>query len=134
MGGERFLSTLTQSAIVAGVLGALFLVLLPRQAGLLSDFVDTFSVAFCFTFLGSYIDVLVAALPEIEVGAGRLVRVAAWFAGGLWCYVIGRWLWTRDGRDVQTLPRLLWGGVLLVALELARHAAARARGRPSFYD
>jgi hypothetical protein len=134
VGGERFLSTLTRSAIVAGILGVLLLLVLPRHAGVLSDYVDTFSVAFCFTFLGYYIDALVAALPEIDVGVGRLVRVAAWFAGGLWCYVVARWLWTHYGRDANALPRLLWGGVLLVALELARHAAEKARGRPSFYD
>ena len=126
MGGERFVVTLTRSAIPAGVLGVLFLFLLPRHAGILSDFVDAFSLAFCFTFLGHYVDLLVGALPEVEVGMGRLVRVAAWFAGGLWCYLVARWLWVHYGRDVSDLPRLIWGGVFLVVLQLVLRRLRRA--------
>jgi len=46
------------------------------------------------------------------------VRVIGWFAGGLWCAVIARWLWIHFGRELGELPGLIWGGVLLVVLEL----------------
>jgi len=116
--GEPFRKTLTRATLVAGVLGAVFLVLLPRHGSLGSDFVDSFTVAFCFTFLGSYIDRLLLALPGIREGVGPLVRVVGWFGGGLWCYVIARWLWMHYGRELRDLPGLVWGGVFLVILEL----------------
>jgi hypothetical protein len=116
-GGEPFLKTLTRATVVAGGLGIAFLLAFPRHASLASDLVDAFSVAFCFTFLGHYVDLVLLALPGIRAGVGPLVRVAGWFAGGLWCAVIGRWLWMQYGRDPQELPGLIWGGVFLVALE-----------------
>jgi len=116
--GEPFLKTLSRSALVAGGLGVALLVLVPRHASLASDYVDAFTVAFCFTFLGHYVDQGLLALPGIRTGVGPLVRVAGWFAGGLWCYVIARWLWMHYGRDLRDLPGLVWGGVFLVALEL----------------
>jgi ABC-type Co2+ transport system permease subunit len=122
---EPFIKTLTRTTLVAGVLGVVFLVLLPRHGSLGSAFVDTFTLAFCFTFLGYYVDKLLLALPGIREGVGPLVRVAGWFGGGLWCYVIARWLWMQYGRDLRELPGLVWGGVFLVALELVarRHDA-----------
>src|SRR2546422_81503 len=45
-------------------------------------------------------------------------RVIGWFAGGLWCAVIARWLWIHFGRELGELPGLVWGGVLLVVLAL----------------
>ena len=116
-GGEPFLKTLTRTTVVAGALGVVFLLALPRHASLASDFVDAFTVAFCFTFLGHYVDRLLLALPGIRAGAGPLVRMVGWFAGGLWCAVIARWMWMQYGRDLRELPGLIWGGVLLVALE-----------------
>ena len=115
---EPFLKTLNRSAVTAAVMGAALLVALPRHGSLGSDFVDVFTVAVCFTFLGHYVDRLLLALPDIRTGVGPVVRVAGWFAGGLWCYVIARWLWMKYGRDLGDLPGLLWGGVFLVALEL----------------
>ena len=73
--GEPFLKTLTRTTLVAGVLGILFLLVLPRHTTLGSDFVDAFSVAFCFTFLGHYVDRVLLALPGIRTGAGPVVRV-----------------------------------------------------------
>jgi len=116
-GGEPFLKTLTRTTVAAGALGVVFLLAFPRHASLASDFVDAFTVAFCFTFLGHYLDRLLLALPGIRAGAGPLVRVVGWFAGGLWCAVIARWLWMQYGRDLRELPGLIWGGVLLVVLE-----------------
>jgi len=134
MGGERFLTTLTRTAAGALLLGLLLVLVLPRHAGLLLDYVDAFTLAFCFTFIGHYVEVLLLALPKIETGAGRLVRVAGWFAGGLWCYVVARWLWLRYGRDVNDLPGVVWGGVFFIGLELVVHAALKARGQPNFYQ
>lgn len=116
--GEPFIKTLTRSSLVGGALGIVLLLALPRHASLASDFVDVFSVAFCFTFLGHYVDRLLLALPGIRTGVGPLVRLLGWFAGGLWCYVIARWLWIHYGRDLGELPGLVWGGVFLVVLEL----------------
>jgi len=31
---------------------------------------------------------------------GPMVRVIGWFAGGLWCAVVARWLWIRFGREL----------------------------------
>jgi len=112
--GEPFIKTLTRSTIVAGALGIVFLLAFPRHASLLSDFVDVFTVAFCFTFLAPYVDRLLLAVPGIRTGVGPVVRVLGWFAGGLWCAVIARWLWMNLGRDLGELPGLIWGGVFLV--------------------
>ena len=49
---EPFVRTLTRTTLVAGGLGIVFLLVFPRHGSLASDFVDTFTVAFCFTFLG----------------------------------------------------------------------------------
>ena len=133
MVGEPFRATLTRSTIFAAAVGAGLLVTLPRHGGLASDFVDAFTLAFCFAFLGHYVEVVALALPDIETGIGRLVRVAVWFAGGLWCYVVARFLWVKYGRDLNELPSLVWGGVIFIAVELAVHAVLHARGRPSFY-
>ena len=122
---EPFLKILTRNTIAALLLGAVFLLVFPRHGSLAADFVDTFAVAFCFTFLGRYVDAIVLALPEIESGVGPLVRVAGWFAGGLWCYIVARWLWVHLGRDLSELPALVWGGVFLVALELVMNSVAR---------
>src|SRR5204862_167020 len=111
----------------AGCLCIVLLLVLPRHGSLASEFVDTFTVAFCFTFLGHYVDRLLLALPEIRTGVGPMVRVIGWFAGGLWCAVVARWLWIRFGRELGELPGLIWGGVLLVVLELV----ARRRGAES---
>ena len=70
-------------------------------------------------------DQLLLALPGIRTDVGPVVRIVGWFAGGLWCAVIARWLWMQYGRDLRELPGLIWGGVLLVVLELVarRHDA-----------
>ena len=114
MSGEPFLKALTRTTVVAGALGIVFLLAFPRHASLLSDFVDVFTVAFCFTFLAPYVDRLLLAVPGIRTGVGPVVRVLGWFAGGLWCAVIARWLWMNLGRDLGELPGLIWGGVFLV--------------------
>lgn len=123
--GEPFLKTLSRSTIAAALLALVLLMALPRHGSFLGDFVDVFTVAFCFTFLGPYIDGLLRALPGIEVGPGRVVRIVGWFAGGLWCYLIGRWLWIKYGRDLNELPGLIWGGVFLVVYLPVMNSVAR---------
>ncbi len=122
---EPFLKTLTRTTTAALVLSVPFLIAFPRHGSLASDFVDAFTVAFCFTFFGHYVERVLLALPDIHVGVGRLVRVAGWFAGGLWCYVAARWLWIRYGRDPAELPTLVWGGVFLIVLQVVMNAVAR---------
>jgi hypothetical protein len=124
-GGEPFLKTLNRATIAAALLGLILLMAVPRHGTFLGDFIDVFIVAFCFTFLAPYIDVFLRALPGIDVGPGRLVRLAGWFAGGLWCYLIGRWLWIKFGRELNDLPRLIWGGVFLVIYELVMNSVTR---------
>ena len=130
---EPLLTSLARNMLAAALLGALLLIALPRRGALGWDYFDTFIVAFCFTFLGYLVEVLLLQLPEIESGAGRLVRVAGWFGGGLWCYLVARFLWVQFARDLNDLPPLVWGGVFFVGLELVLHAALNAAGRPNFY-
>lgn len=134
MTGERFLTALARNTGLALVLGVVFLLGLPRRAGSLGwDYLDAFTLAFCFTFFGYYVEVLLLKIPGIETGAGRLIRMAGWFAGGLWCFVAGRFLWVLYGRDPAELPRLAFGGVFLIGLELVLHAGLNAVGRPNLF-
>lgn len=134
---EPLRETVTRSTVAALVVAVVLLIVLPRHASLFADFVDVFTLAFCFTFLGHYVEALLLAIPGIETGAGGLVRLAGWFGGGLWCYVVGRWLWIMYGRDLNDLPGLVWGGVFLIMLQLAmgiitgrQSAALQAKKRP----
>lgn len=133
MTGERFLTALARNVLLAAVLGVVFLLGLPRRGSFGWDYLDAFTLAFCFTFLGYYVEVLLLKIPEIEIGVGRLLRIAGWFAGGLWCFVVGRYLWTLYGRDPADLPPLVYGGLFLVGLELVLHGLLNALGKPSFY-
>ena len=81
--GEPFLKTLTRTTILALVLGLVLLGALPRHGSIVSDYVDAFTVAFCFTFLGHYVDRVLLVLSGIRSGVGPLVRLAAWFGGVL---------------------------------------------------
>lgn len=134
MSGERFFAALARNTGLALMLGLLFLLALPRgKGGLGWDYFDAFTLAFCFTFFGYYVEVLLLKIPDIETGMGRLIRIVGWFAGGLWCFVVGRYLWILYGRDPAELPRLAAGGVFLVGLELVLHAGLNAAGKPNFF-
>ena len=67
---EPFIKTLTRDTLAAAGLGFLLVLVLPRHGSFASDFVDTFTLAFCFTFLGRYIDAMLRSLPGIAEGAG----------------------------------------------------------------
>lgn len=130
---ERFLTTLTRSAGLAAILTVVFLFALPRQGELKWDLLDDFTLAFAFAFVGHYVDVLLRRVPGIDAGGSRLIRVLGWFAGGLWCYVVGRWTLLAYGRDLALFPPLFAGGLFFLVLQLVLHRMRQASGRPSFF-
>ena len=113
-----WLRTVARSLVAAVPLALILFLVMPRHAGIASDAFDVYSIAFCFTFLGALFDVVLLALPGITEGLGWLVRFTGWFAGGLWCGVIGRWLWFRYARDLADLPGIVWGGVAMIVIEM----------------
>jgi len=116
------MTALTRNTLLAVPLALVFFVALPRQGALGWDLLDDFTLAFAFTYVGYFVEVLLLKLPGIETGGGRLVRVLGWFAGGLWCYELGRWALVAYGRDLRAFPPLLYGGFFFVALQLFLHA------------
>jgi hypothetical protein len=128
------MKALTRNTLLAVPLALVFFLALPRQGALGWDLLDAFTLAFSFTLVGYFVEVLLLKIPGIETPGGRLVRVLGWFAGGLWCYVVGRWVLLAYGRDTQALPHLVWGGILFVALQLVLHAMLQGSGKPNFYS
>jgi hypothetical protein len=120
-------------ALTRNTLLAIPLALLLYVAGA-GDLLGAFTIAFCFTFVGHLVETVLLMIPGIETVLGRLIRMLGWFAGGLWCYQLGRWMWALYGNDPQVLPRLLSGGVFFVGLELIVHVLLRAGGKPNFYS
>jgi hypothetical protein len=112
---------LTRNTLLAVPLALVFFLLLPRQGTLGWDLLDDFTLAFAFTYVGYWVEMLLLKLPGIETGTGRLVRVLGWFAGGLWCYELGRWALLGYGRDLSAFPPLVYGGFILIALQVVLH-------------
>jgi hypothetical protein len=112
---------LTRNTLLAVPLALLFFLTLPRQGALGWDLLDAFTLAFAFTYVGYWVEVLLLKLPGIETGGGFVVRVVGWFAGGLWCYELGRLALLAYGRDTTVLPPLVYGGIWFVALQLVLH-------------
>ena len=112
------MKALTRNTLLAIPLALIFFVTLPRQGTFGWDLLDDFTLAFAFTYVGYWVDKLLLKLPGIETGTGFLVRMLGWFAGGLWCYELGRWALLAYGRDTSVMPPLIYGGFWLVALEL----------------
>jgi hypothetical protein len=121
-------NALTRNTLLAIPLALLFYVTLPRQGKLGWDLLDSFTLAFCFTYIGYWVEVLLRKIPGIESGTGFLVRVMGWFAGGLWCYVLARWALLAYGRDTSALPALIYGGFWFIGLQLVLHVL---KPRPS---
>ena len=115
------MKALTRNTLLAVPLALVFFVTLPRQGAIGWDLIDAFTLAFAFTYVGYWVEVLLLKVPGIETGSGFLVRVLSWFAGGLWCYELGRWALLAYGRDTAVLPALVWGGVWFIALQLVLH-------------
>jgi hypothetical protein len=126
------MKALTRSTLLAVPLALVILLMLPRHGTFLWDFLDAFTLAFSFTYVGHWVEVLLLKIPGIETSSGKLVRVLGWFAGGLWCYVLARWALHAYGRDTRELPSLLWGGLFFVGLEFVVHALLQASGKPNF--
>jgi len=130
---DPFGAVLARNTLLGLVLGALLATILPRSGALGRDYLDAVTVGLCFAFLGYAAERALALVPGIRTGGGRLVRVAGWFAAGLWAYLAGRVLWRLYGRDTADLPPLVWGGVFLVAVELVLHGGLALRGRSDFF-
>ena len=128
------MKALTRNTLLAIPLALLVSAVIPGQGALGWDFLDAFTIAFCFTYVGHLVEVLLLKIPGIETPAGKFIRVLGWFAGGLWCYELGRWLLLLYGRNTGQLPSLLWGGVFFVALEFVVHGLLQASGKPNFYS
>jgi len=112
------MKALTRNTLLAIPLALVFFVTLPRQGEALWDLVDAFTLAFCFMYVGYWVEVLLKKIPEIESGTGFIVRLLGWFAGGLWCYELGRWALLAYGRDTSALPPLIYGGFWFIAIQL----------------
>jgi len=112
------MKALTRNTLLAIPLALVFFVTLPRQGDLLWDLVDDFTLAFSFTYVGYWVEVLLKKIPDIESGIGFVVRLLGWFAGGLWCYELGRWALLAYGRDTSVLPPLIYGGFWFIAIQI----------------
>ncbi len=128
------MKALTRNTLLALPLALLLVALLPRHGTFGWDFLDAFTLAFSFTYVGHLVEAVLLKIPGIETPAGKFVRVLGWFAGGLWCYELGRWLLLLYGRNTSELPPLLWGGVFFVGLEFVVHGLLQASGKPNFYS
>src|ERR687887_5974 len=115
------MKALTRNTLLALPLALIILAALPRQSTGGWDFLDAFTLAFSFTYIGHLVEVALLKIPGIETPGGKLIRVFGWFAGGLWCYELGRLALVAYGRDTSTLPPLLMGGLFFVALEFVVH-------------
>ncbi len=115
------MKALTRNTLLSLPLALLIAGALPGQGW---DFLDAFTLAFCFTYVGHWVEVWLLKIPG----------VLGWFAGGLWCYVVARWALLAMGRDTKQLPALIWGGLLFVALEFVVHGVLQASGKPNFYS
>ena len=128
------MKALTRNTLLAVPLALLiYTTVLPHHGTPAWDVLDAFTLAFSFTYMGHWVETWLLKIPDIETSIGKVVRVVGWFAGGLWCYEVARWLLLLYGRNTAELPPLLWGGVFFVGLEFVVHALLQAGGKPNFY-
>jgi hypothetical protein len=128
------MKALTRNTLLAVPLALLLVVVLPRHGAFGWEFLDAFTLAFCFTYVGHLVEVLLLRIPGIETPGGKIIRVVGWFAGGLWCYELARLALRLYGRDTSELPPLIWGGIFFVGLEFVVHGLLQASGKPNFYS
>lgn len=126
------MKALTRNTLLALVVAFVVYVLLPKQSSV--DFLDAFTIAFSFTYLGYLVEKALLKVPGIETGGGRIIRVLGWFAGGLWCYVLARWGLVLYGHGTAGLPSLIWGGLFFVGLQFLLHGLLQASGKPNFFS
>lgn len=115
------MKALTRNTLLAVPLALVFFVTLPRHGAIGWDLIDAFTLAFAFTYIGYWVEVLLLKIPGIDTPGGFLIRVLGWFAGGLWCYELGRWVLLLYGRDTSQLPALMWGGLWFIAMQMVLH-------------
>src|SRR5256885_16945605 len=96
------MKALTRNTLLAIPLALVVSAAIPGQGAIGWDFLDAFTVAFCFTYVGHLVDVLLLKIPGIETPAGKFIRVVGWFAGGLWCYELGRSEERRVGKECRS--------------------------------
>src|SRR5258707_11485637 len=128
------MKALPRNTLLAAPLALLLAAVLPGHGTFGWQFLDAFTIAFSFTYVGHLVETLLVKIPGIETPGGKIVRVLGWFAGGLWCYVLARWALALYGRDTRELPSLMWGGLFFVGLEFLVHALLQASGKPNFYS
>jgi hypothetical protein len=128
------MKALTRNTLLALALALLLAAVLPGHGAFGWQFLDAFTLAFSFTYVGHLVESLLLKIPGIETPSGKIVRVLGWFAGGLWCYELARWVLLLYGRNTAELPSLLWGGVFFVGLEFVVHGLLQASGKPNFYS
>ncbi len=128
------MKALTRNTLLALPLALLLAAVLPGHGAFGWQFLDAFTLAFSFTYVGHLVESLLLKIPGIETPGGKIVRVLGWFAGGLWCYELARWVLLLYGRNADELPSLLWGGVFFVGLEFVVHGLLQASGKPNFYS
>ena len=128
------MNALTRNTLLAIPVALVLYIMLPKHSTFLWDYLDAFTLAFSFTYVGYLVEKLLLQIPGIETPGGKIIRVFGWFAGGLWCYVLARWALTSYGRDTRELPSLIWGGLFFVALQFVVHGMLQAKGKPNFYS
>ena len=121
---------LTRNTLLAILVAVVVSLMLPSSY----DFLDAFTIAFSFCYVGYLVEKALLKVPGIETGGGRIIRMLGWFAGGLWCYVLARWALGAYGRDTSALPSLIWGGLFFVGLQFVVHGMLQATGKPNFYS
>ena len=124
------MKALTRNTLLAVLVAVVISLIVPSNY----DFLDAFTIAFSFCYIGYLVEKGLLKLPGIETAGGRVVRVLGWFAGGLWCYVLARWALVAYGKDTSTLPSLIWGGLFFVGLQFVIHGLLQASGKPNFYS
>lgn len=128
------MKALTRNTLLAVPVALVLYAALPKHGKPSWDLLDAFTLAFSFSYVGYVVEKALLRIPGIETPGGKIVRVLGWFAGGLWCYVLGRWALVAYGRDTSELPSLVWGGVFFVALQFVLHGVLQASGKPNFYS
>src|SRR2546422_10117134 len=123
------MKALTRNTLLAVPLALLLSALLPGHGSFGWNFLDAFTLAFAFTYVGHLVEVLLLKIPGIETPGGKIIRGFGWFGGGLWCHVLARWGLLAYGRDPREVPSPLWGGLVFVGLEVVAprllHASAK---------
>jgi len=69
------MKALTRNTLLAIPLALLVSAAIPGQGAIGWDFLDAFTIAFCFTYVGHLVEVLLLKIPGIETPSGKFVRV-----------------------------------------------------------